>query len=119
MIKQDTQYGAQAGPSGTSEQTQQQQDYYDQNRVVPPKFAHQPQPSGATKRSYAASFDAEALEQPLRHGARPNVTAHDPPYAYSNGLDSVDDEEISIEESAMSYRRADGTERRRRIPIVN
>jgi len=114
MAKQDAQY-----PNGNTEQTHQQQEYYDQNRVIPPKFAHQPQPSGATKRSYAASFDTEALEKPLRHGARPNVTAHDPHYSYSNGLDSIDDEEISLDESAMSYRRADGTERRRRIPNVN
>jgi hypothetical protein len=119
MTKPDAQYGAPAGPNGTPDQPQQQQGYYDDNRVVPPKFAHQPQPSGATKRMYEASFDTKALEQPLRHGARPNVTSHDPHYSSSHALDSVDDEEISLEEGAMSYRRADGTERRRRIPNVN
>jgi hypothetical protein len=82
------------------------------------KYAHQPQPSGAVKRTYSASFDTEALEQPLRHGARPNPTAQDPKY---NGfaLDSAPDDDLPIDDNAMSYRRADGTERRRRIPMVS
>ena len=104
-------------PNGAPEQSQQQQEYYDAGRVVPPKFAHQPQPSGATKRSYGSTFDEGALEQPLRHGARPSVTAHDPKYSFA--MESGADDEISLEESAMSYRRADGTERRRRVPLVN
>ena len=91
--------------------------YYD---VAPPKFSMQPQPSGATKRTYSASFDTEHMDQRLQQGARPSSSSNDPAYpAY--GLDtSVDDDDgPSFDaEAAMSYRRADGTERRRRIPTL-
>lgn len=83
------------------------QDYYGS------KFAHQPQ-SGA-KRTFSDSFDAGPLDQPLRQGARPNISAQDPKYQFS--VDSQDEEDSIA--SAMSYRRADGTQRRRRVPLVS
>lgn len=73
--------------------------------------------TGATKRSYSATFSTEHIEQPLRQGARPNVNL---PVDDSglNALDASTDEEI-IDERAMSYRRADGTHRSRRVPLSN
>lgn len=90
--------------------------YYE---VAPPKYSMQPQPSGATKRSYSATFDTEHLDQRLQQGARPSSSSNEPAYtAYS--LDGgVDDDGAFDAESAMSYRRADGTERRRRVPILS
>jgi hypothetical protein len=94
-----------------------QDPYYPTTSVAPPKFSHVPQANGATKRTFGASFDTEHMEQPLRHGARPQVTSADPKLPYPYTSDGADDEPSTpLDEAAMSYRRADGTERRRRIP---
>ncbi|KAF2097147.1 hypothetical protein NA57DRAFT_41735 [Rhizodiscina lignyota] len=100
--------------------------FHDLPRAVPPVFQpHMPsnaQLNGSGKRTFSATFDTHHMEQPLRYGARPNVTGHDdeyqmphgPPTHYSDGSDGE-----SPDASAMSYRRADGTERRRKIPNSN
>ena len=91
--------------------------YYD---VAPPKFSMQPQPSGATKRTYSASFDTEHMDQRLQQGARPSSSSNEPAflaYGFDAGVDEDDSPGLDAE-AAMSYRRADGTERRRRVPTL-
>ncbi|KAF2415372.1 hypothetical protein EJ08DRAFT_176308 [Tothia fuscella] len=95
----------------------QDQGYYS-GPPVPPKYQNIAQPTGATKRTYSASFDTQHMDQPLRHGARPPMTGTSPKFSY--GSDAGDeDPSTPLDEAAMSYRRADGTERRRRIPAVS
>ncbi|KAF1811014.1 hypothetical protein P152DRAFT_74009 [Eremomyces bilateralis CBS 781.70] len=73
----------------------------------------------ATKRSYSESFDTQHLDGRLQHGARPHAddaygmhtTA---PMAYP---DTIAEEGEYDSGAAMSYRRADGTERRRVVPL--
>lgn len=90
--------------------------YYE---VAPPKYSMAPQPSGATKRTYSASFDTEHMDQRLQQGARPSSSSNEPAYS-PYGLDGgVDDDGTFDADAAMSYRRADGTERRRRVPILS
>jgi hypothetical protein len=91
--------------------------YYDATQQQ--KYSVQPQPSGATKRSYSASFNTEHMDQRLQHGARPSSSTSGQPYA-GYGLDcGVDDDGAFDAEAAMLYRRADGTERRRLVPSLN
>ncbi len=94
------------------------QTYHDAPRSGPLKYSSQPQPqqsTGATKRSFASSFDTHHLDQPLRQGARPNI-AHTPDDFRIPAYNEEDDDSIS-DEQAMSYRRADGTQRSRRVPL--
>jgi hypothetical protein len=96
---------------------EQQQNYYGASSVAPPKFQTAVQPTGATKRTYDASFDTSHMDQPLRHGARPPTSPMDNKYSYA--VDGVDEDlHAPLDEAAMSYRRADGTERRRRLPSL-
>lgn len=89
--------------------------YGDAHRSGPPHYSTQGQSAGPSKRSFGSTFDTKHMEQPLRHGARPtSVSAAD---ELSGGLDDDDDQEI-IHESAMMYRRADGTHRSRRVPQI-
>lgn len=90
---------------------------YYSSAVAPPKFQNVVQPTGATKRTYEASFDVSHMDQPLRQGARPAASPVDTKYAYA--IDGADeDPHTPLDEAAMSYRRADGTERRRRLPSM-
>ena len=99
----------------TAEPSASHDNYYE---IAPPKYSMQQQASGATKRSYSATFDTEHMDQRLQHGARPSSSANEPAYAYS--LDGGVDEDAAFDaEAAMRYRRADGTERRRRIPVLS
>jgi len=95
------------------------QEYHGTPITAPPKFTNQPQPSGPTKRSYSSTFDTQHIEQPLRQGARPDLN-HDT-YALASydgtGDDDSDFMDPAAAMAAMSYRRADGTERRRRVPV--
>jgi len=103
-------------PAHTAEASASHSSYYE---VSPPKYSMQQQPNGATKRSYSATFDTEHMDQRLQQGARPSSSANDPAYA-AYSLDGGVDEDGSFDtEPAMSYRRADGTERRRRVPILS
>jgi len=54
------------------------------------------------------------MDERLQQGARPNITG--PAYAYDAGCDDPPDTEDPLDEKAMSYRRADGTHRQRRVP---
>jgi len=58
------------------------------------------------------------MDQPLRQGARPSTSGAEPKYPFHASGDD-DDTSISLEEAKMTYRRADGTERRRRIPLAS
>lgn len=53
------------------------------------------------------------MTERLQQGARPNPS--NPAYGYDGGYDEPDMEE-PMDRSAMSYRRADGTHRQRRVP---
>jgi hypothetical protein len=100
-----------------SAQASEQQGYYGAAPVAPPKFQNQLQPSGATKRSHSYTFDDSHMDQPLRQGARPPSSPMENKYAYT--IDGVDeDPQTPLDEAAMSYRRADGTERRRHLPML-
>jgi velvet factor protein len=77
-------------------------------------YHEQPHQQAGSKRAYSTSFDTQAIEQPLRQGARPSAVSIEPRYNY-NSVDGGADED-SMDESAMSYRRADGTQRRMRLP---
>jgi len=91
--------------------------FYSSPNVAPPKFTSSVQPTGATKRTYEASFDVSHMDQPLRQGARPPSSPMETKYAYA--VDGADeDPHTPLDEAAMSYRRADGTERRRRLPSM-
>lgn len=68
-----------------------------------------------SKRAYDKSFDTQALEGPLRYGARPEAISIEPRFNNGYGSGSSDGDE-GMDASAMSYRRADGSQRRRRIP---
>ncbi|KAF2146116.1 uncharacterized protein K452DRAFT_305098 [Aplosporella prunicola CBS 121167] len=89
---------------------------------VPPRgfpsakvFDNQPL-SASTKRSFSETFDTNHIQQPLRQGARPNIDNPIPEPALTV-LDGSGDDEI-LDERAMSYRRADGTHRSRRVPLA-
>jgi len=97
----------------------QQQGYYQPASVAPPKMEHSIQPTGATKRTYSSSFDTQHMDQPLRQGARPPQSPVEVKFSPYNVDAPCDDEPSTpMDESAMSYRRADGTERRRRVPVA-
>ncbi|KAL1602370.1 velum formation-related protein [Paraconiothyrium brasiliense] len=75
----------------------------------------QPQASIGQKRSYSSTFDTRHLDDRLQGGARPNPTA--PPYRYDGVMDNGSpDMEEPMDRSSMSYRRADGSHRSRRVP---
>lgn len=68
-----------------------------------------------SKRSYGESFDTHHLDARLQHGARPAEEAyHGSSVSYQDSIAEENDFDIS---AAMSYRRADGTERRRVVPL--
>lgn len=83
-----------------------------------PRFAAQGLPpvqtSAGTKRSFSSSFDTRHVNERLTQGARPNPSGAG--YNY-DGCDSPDTEE-PMDRAAMSYRRADGTQRQRHVPEV-
>ncbi|KAF2755605.1 hypothetical protein EJ05DRAFT_488347 [Pseudovirgaria hyperparasitica] len=69
-------------------------------------------PHAGAKRTYSDTFDTKHLNQPLRQGARPTLASEDYRAAYDDNSDDAD----APEARAMSYRRADGTSRSRRVP---
>jgi len=89
--------------------------YHEANRAAATAYPAQAQSSGATKRSFGSTFDTRYMEQPLRQGARPSVSENYDPGNMSDGPD----EDTILNERAMSYRRADGTQRSRRVPSAN
>ncbi|KAF2826562.1 hypothetical protein CC86DRAFT_351325 [Ophiobolus disseminans] len=83
-----------------------------------PRFTAQGLPpvqtSSGTKRSFSSTFDTRHVNERLTQGARPNPSGAG--YNY-DGCDSPDTEE-PMDRAAMSYRRADGTQRQRHVPEV-
>jgi hypothetical protein len=69
------------------------------------------QPVAGSKRPYSQSFDTKPQEGPLRDGARPSSSKS----AFADTIEASDDYEV--EEMMLSYRRADGTQRQRDIPL--
>lgn len=89
-------------------------------RTPLPKFSPQipqvtqPQSSLGQKRSFSSTFDTKHMNERLQQGARPNASGAG---YYDGGFDEPDMEE-PMDRSAMSYRRADGTHRQRRVPEI-
>jgi hypothetical protein len=83
-----------------------------------PRFASQGLPpvqtAAGTKRSFSSTFDTRHVDGRLTQGARPNPSGAS--YNYE-GCESPDMEE-PMDRAAMSYRRADGTQRQRHVPEV-
>jgi hypothetical protein len=71
-----------------------------------------PIPSTGNKRSFSSTFDQTHMNQRMTQGARPVPSG--PGYTYDEN-----DMEEPMDRAAMSYRRADGTQRQRHVPEVN
>jgi hypothetical protein len=81
-----------------------------------PRFAAQglPPVSTGTKRSFSSTFDTRHMDARLTQGARPQPTGAGYNYDECNSPDM----EEPMDRAAMSYRRADGTQRQRHVPEV-
>ncbi|KAH7372025.1 velvet factor-domain-containing protein [Pyrenochaeta sp. MPI-SDFR-AT-0127] len=83
-----------------------------------PKFASQGLPpmsaSAGQKRSFSSTFDTRHVNERLTQGARPNPVGAGYSYDECNSPDM----EEPMDRAAMSYRRADGTQRQRHVPEV-
>ncbi|KAH7073657.1 velvet factor-domain-containing protein [Paraphoma chrysanthemicola] len=83
-----------------------------------PRFAAQGLPpvqtAAGTKRSFSSTFDTRHVNERLTQGARPNPSGAGYNYDECNSPDM----EEPMDRAAMSYRRADGTQRQRHIPEV-
>ncbi|KAF2182712.1 hypothetical protein K469DRAFT_728341 [Zopfia rhizophila CBS 207.26] len=90
--------------------------YPDASRPPLPKFVPQPQQTIGQKRSFSSTFDTKHMTERLQQGARPNPSG--PSYGYDGTYDEPDMEE-PMDRAAMSYRRADGTHRQRRVPDLS
>ena len=110
-----------SAPMSATSEGPQHHSYLDPTRTPLPKFLphaqsqqpSQPQSSIGQKRSFSSTFDTQHMHERLQQGARPNPS--NPSYGYDGGYDEADMEE-PMDRSAMSYRRADGTHRQRRVP---
>jgi hypothetical protein len=86
--------------------------YLDARQPLPSSLPPaQPQSTLSQKRTFSSTFDTSHLNERLQQGARPSV----PTYPYDTGYDEPDMEE-PMDKAQMSYRRADGTHRQRRVP---
>ncbi|KAF2250483.1 hypothetical protein BU26DRAFT_264100 [Trematosphaeria pertusa] len=103
-----------SAPMSATSDAPQNHNYLD-SRASLPKFVPQVQPQSSLgqKRSFSSTFDTKHMTERLQQGARPNPSG--PGYSYDGGYDEPDMEE-PMDRSAMSYRRADGTHRQRRVP---
>jgi hypothetical protein len=83
-----------------------------------PRFAAQGLPpvqtAAGTKRSFSSTFDTRHVNERLTQGARPNPSGAGYNYDECNSPDM----EEPMDRAAMSYRRADGTQRQRHVPEV-
>ncbi|KAF2797260.1 hypothetical protein K505DRAFT_235860 [Melanomma pulvis-pyrius CBS 109.77] len=104
-----------SAPMSATSDGPQNHSYLDPTRAPAPKFLPQTQPHSSLgqKRSFSSTFDTKHMTERLQQGARPNPS--NPNYGYDGGYDEADMEE-PMDRSAMSYRRADGTHRQRRVP---
>lgn len=86
--------------------------------IAPPRLEHAPQASGATKRTFSATFDAEHLDARLQHGERPISPVQDSKYQYQSmqpTIASIERDQSNFD-LQMTYRRADGTQKKRPMP---
>lgn len=103
-----------SAPMSATSEIAPHQSYMDSHSKYNMQAPAQTQPPMSQKRSFSSTFDTSHLDDRLQQGARPNPQA--PPYRYSdNGVGSPDMEE-PMDRAAMSYRRADGSHRSRRVP---
>ncbi|KAH4710700.1 hypothetical protein HBI31_129220 [Parastagonospora nodorum] len=82
-----------------------------------PRFAQGLPPvqtSAGQKRSFSSTFDTRHMNERLTGGARPNPSGAGYNYDECNSPDM----EEPMDRAAMSYRRADGTQRQRHVPEV-
>ncbi|KAF2836924.1 hypothetical protein M501DRAFT_938356 [Patellaria atrata CBS 101060] len=105
------------GPITPGTDVNQHPSYHEANRAAATGYAV-PQPTAGNKRAFGSTFDTRYMEQPLRQGARPSVSHQTETYD-SGSISDGADEDALFAERAMSYRRADGTQRSRRIPTAN
>lgn len=79
------------------------------SQALPPMSA-----SAGQKRSFSSTFDTRHVNERLTQGARPNPGGA----GYSYDECHSPDMEEPMDRAAMSYRRADGTQRQRHVPEV-
>lgn len=104
-----------SAPMSATSEVPPQNNYLDSRSSLPKFTPHsqvQPQSTLGQKRSFSSTFDNKHITERLQQGARPNPSG---PYGYDGSYDEPDMEE-PMDPSAMSYRRADGTHRQRRVP---
>lgn len=70
-----------------------------------------PEPTRNGKRSYDTTFGSAASREPLYNGMRPS-SPHD------DGVYDDEDETSFMEEMKMNYKRADGSEYSRALPVL-
>ena len=107
----------QSPPSAMSGSMSVNSDGSNQNYVLP-KFNPQtqglpPMSASSNKRSFSSTFDSRHLNERMVAGSRPQPSGA----GYSYDPESPDMEE-PMDRAAMSYRRADGTQRQRHVPEV-
>ncbi|EOA86036.1 uncharacterized protein SETTUDRAFT_177499 [Exserohilum turcica Et28A] len=108
----------QSPPSSMSATMSANSDGSNQNYALPkfnPQVQGLPPMSAASsnKRSFSSTFDSRHLNERMVAGSRPQPAGA----GYSYDPDSPDMEE-PMDRAAMSYRRADGTQRQRHVPEV-
>ncbi|KAF2196365.1 hypothetical protein GQ43DRAFT_476388 [Delitschia confertaspora ATCC 74209] len=103
-------------PSMTASDASQPHGYLATSRPSLSNHVPQPQSTVGQKRSFSSTFDTSHMAERLQHGARPNVSG--PAYGYDPSYEEADVEE-TFDKAAMSYRRADGTHRQRRVPEIS
>jgi len=104
-----------SAPMSATSEVPPHNNYLDSRSKYAPQPQIQPTPITGQKRSFSSTFDTTHMNERLQQGARPNPGG---PYPYENNMDDPDMEE-PMDRSSMSYRRADGTQRLRRVPDLN
>ena len=94
--------------SPTYERREERPSLYAQHSV-PPVAA--PEPARNGKRSYDTTFGSAATREPLYNGMRPSSPHDDGTYD--------DEDESFMEEMKMNYKRADGSEYSRALPVLD
>lgn len=82
---------------------------------APPSAIADPVRSG--KRAFSSAFEASHLDQPLTNGMRPSEATYGAD-APQTEFDEDSYDTMDIEAMKMQYKRADGTEILRRLPVV-
>ncbi|KAI5800374.1 velvet factor-domain-containing protein [Peziza echinospora] len=76
-----------------------------------------PEPVRGTKREWGSVFNASHLVEPLHNGKRPDTISETSGYGADAVDDDEDDDDFDIGKLKMTYRRADGEEIVRRLPM--